>query len=153
MVAQDTAAQPVNALTLEGIQKHLESATVDRYWRQPQWDPEQDPNQTIAEAVKQTQQAQAALTPEQRQKAHHHLTAGIQALKTLGQIDPRCPAAPEDQASFELAWKELENARIELCETLYERIHPIIGTIEGPPDLSSRPYMMKHGLWPKECKC
>ena len=153
MPAQDTAAQPVNALTLENIQNQLESATVDRYWRRPQWDHDQDLNQTIAETIRQAEQARANLSPEQGQKADQHMAAGIQALKMLGTIEPHSLALPDQQTSFELAWENLENARIELCETLYERIHPLIGTIDGPTDLSSRPYMMKHGLWPKECKC
>ena len=154
MPAQDTAAQPVNALTLENIQNQLESATVDRYWRRPQWDHDQDVNATIAETIRQSEQAQAALSMDQRQKADQHLTAGIQALKALGPIEPLCPADPEQQANFELAWESLEHARISLCTTAYERLRPVIGIIEdGPPDLSMRPHMMKHGLWPKECKC
>ena len=52
MPAQYTPDQPVNALTLENIQEHLESATVDRYWHRTQWDHDQDPNQTIAETIR-----------------------------------------------------------------------------------------------------
>ena len=125
MLAQQAETQPVNSFTIEDIQNLLEATTVERYWRRPQWDHDQKVNETIAEGLQQLQQAQENLNPEQRQKADCHLTAGIQALKALGIIEPGHPAKPEQQDNFELAWENIEQARIALCTTAYERLHSL----------------------------
>lgn len=139
-----------NVLNLESIQKHLESATIERYWREPQWDPDQDVALTIVETIQRVKQTKATLRPDQQAEAPQHLDAALQALKSLTNVNSANPATLEQQTNFEQAWQSLEQARIALCVTMLDRLHPMIGTIEGPPDLSSRPYMMKHGLWPKE---
>lgn len=150
MVAEKLPTANPDVLNLESIQQHLESATIERYWREPQWNPEQDVALTIVETIQQVEQTKAALRPDQQSEAPQHLEAALQALKPLTVVNPADPATPEQQANFEQAWKSLEQARIALCVTMLDRLHPMIGTIEGPPDLSSRPYLMKHGLWPKE---
>lgn len=151
MLAEPTQ---VTALTLEDIQKHLLSATVDRYWREPQWDPKQDVALTIIETVRHVKQARSALRPNQSQEAPEHLEAALQSLKGLQGINAHKTATPEQQAHFEQAWQSLEQARISLCANLYEKMRPGLGSMkDGPPDLSMRPYMMKHGLWPKEDQC
>lgn len=148
MLAEPTQ---VTALTLEDIQKHLVSTTVDRYWREPQWDPEQDVALTIIETVRHIKQARSALRPDQSQEAPEHMEAALQSLKGLQGVTATKPATPEQQTHFEEAWRHLEDARLSLCVTLYDRLHPMIGSMKGgPPDLSQRPHMMKHGLWPKE---
>ena len=147
-------AQPVNALTLENIQKQLESAAVEPFDCPLQWKPRTEVAQTLAKAIQEVKHAQARLTPEQNQKAAIHLTASINTLKALAAAEPQGTAVPEQQTCFDQAWENLEQARLSLCINAYERLRPSIGIIKnGPPDLSSRPYMMKHGLWPKECKC
>ena len=150
MLAQDTESPPINALTLEDIQKHLESAAVEPFSDPLQWSCQQNAVQTLAETIQQMKQAQARLTPEQSQETAHHLTASIDALRELKAVKLDGPATPEQKASFDLAWLHLEKARVSLCATAYERMRPLIGTIAGPPDLSSRPYLRKHGLWPKD---
>ena len=153
MLAQQNETQPVNALTLENIQKHLESTTINPFGYPIQWNPQQNPTQALTETIQQMKQSQAQLSPEQSQAAAAHLTASIHALKELKDTEPGGTASPEQKASFDLAWSQLEKARQSLCISLYERMRPLIGIIEVPPDLSSRPYMMKHGLWSKEDQC
>ena len=154
MVAQDTEIQPVNALTLENIQKQLESATVEPFGYPLQWSSQQSVARTLAETIRQMTDAQAQLAPEQSQAADAHLTASIMALKELKDAEPNGTATPEQKAEFDLAWHHLEKARQSLCINAYERMRPLIGIIkDGPPDLSMRPHMMKHGLWPKESPC
>ena len=154
MLARQTETPPVNALTLENIQKQLESATVEPFGYPLQWSSRQNVAQALSETIRQINQTQARLTPEQSQKAAVHLAASIDALKTLESAKPKGMAMPEQQTCFDQAWENLEQARLSLCINAYERLRPSIGIIkDGPPDLSSRPYMIKHGLWPKEEQC
>lgn len=148
MLIEQTA---INAQTMEDIQNHLESTTIDHYWREPQWDPQQDVALTIAETIQQVKQANSLLRPEQRESAPEHLEAASQALKQLTGVNSRNPATPEQQMAFEQAWRHLEDARLALCVTAYERLRPILGIVkDAPPDLSSHPYMWKHNLISKE---
>ena len=131
MLAEPTQ---VTAQTLEDIQKHLVSATVDRYWREPQWDRKQDVALTIIETIRHVKQARSALGPDQSQKVPQHLEAAVQALKGLQRVDTRQPATPEQQAHFEQAWQSLEQARISICTNLYEKMRPGFGSMkDGPP--------------------
>ena len=141
----------VTALTLEDIQKQLQSVTIDRYWREPQWGPGHDVDLAMAKTIHQVKVARAALRPDQPQETTESLDAALQSLKRLEAIDAAQPAPPEQQAHFEQAWRHLEDARLSLCVTLYDRLHPMTGSMKGGPlDLSQRPHVMKHGLWPKE---
>lgn len=146
MLTEPTA---VTAQTLEEIQKHLESATANKTTHLKEWNTKQDVALTVAETLRQVQLAQSCLKSNGH-KGHkdtsHHLKQSVQALKELEDADSHRPATPEQQANYRLAWSHLEDARISLCTTLYEKMRPAIGIIQGPPDLSSRPYMTKHGL-------
>ncbi len=58
-----------DVLNLESIQEHLESATIERYWREPQWDPGQDVALTIVETIQRVKQTKALLRPDKRAEA------------------------------------------------------------------------------------